>query len=407
MRTSSDGTTRREALRRGLAALAVGPSLVMMSRPLRAQVSALSIPPLGQPDANGVRLPAGFSSRILASAGIRVKRSWFSWTGYRWHIYPDGGATFPAPGGGWVYVSNSESLSFLGGGVGAIRFDARGNIQDAYRILGGTNINCAGGPTPWGTWLSCEEIPFGRVYECDPLGSRPAEVREALGFFQHEAAAVDPATGVIYLTEDEPDGRLYRFVPAAYVPGQTPDLSAGTLQVAEVQNGTGLVRWIDVPNPNPEWYETPTRRQVAASTAFDGGEGCWYANGAVYFTTKGDNRVWCLILSTQTLTILYDAATSTNPILTGVDNVTASASGKILVAEDGGDMQIVVIDANGNVAPLLQIVGQDDSEITGPAFSPNGERLYFSSQRGNILFGNGQGLGITYEVRGPFSSILA
>lgn len=399
--------TRRQALKHGLTALAVGPSLVSMTRPLRAQVSVSQIGSLSSADSNGVRLPSGFTSRVVASAGRRVQRSWWNRTNYTWHIYADGGATFATPDGGWVYVSNSESPSFLGGGVGAIRFDRNGNIADAYRILGGTNINCAGGPTPWNTWLSCEEIDFGRVYECDPFGQNAAEVRPALGYFKHEAAAVDPNTGIIYMTEDEPDGRVYRFVPSAFVPGQRPDLSSGTLEIAEVENVTGRMIWRAVPDPNPSLFSTPTRRQVAASTAFNGGEGIWYADGQVYFTTKGDNRVWCLQLNTQVLTVVYDAATAANPILTGVDNITVSGSGQLLVAEDGGDMQIVVIDQAGDVAPLLQVVNQQESEITGPAFSPDGSRLYFSSQRGSRLFNNGRGLGITYEVTGPFSRIFA
>ncbi len=394
---------RRTVLKGGLGALALGPTLISMTRPLTAYAAVSDIGPLGPPDANDVRLPAGFSSRIIAATGFRVSTVRGS-AGYRWHMYPDGGATFAAPGGGWVYVSNSETLSFLGGGVGAVRFDAAGSVVDAYRILGGTNINCAGGPTPWGTWLSCEEIDRGRVYECDPFGESSAIRRDALGYFQHEAAAIDPIAGIVYLTEDEPDGRFYRFVIADYQAGQAADLGRGTLQVAEVENGSGRVQWIDVPRPRPKWYQRRTRDQVRSSTRFDGGEGCWYADGNVYFTTKGDNRVWSLDTASQVLTILYDAASAPDPILTGVDNVTVAPSGQVLVAEDGGDMQIVVIDGNGDVAPLLQVVGQDDSEITGPAFSPDGTRLYFSSQRGSP-FGGG-GLGVTYEVQGPFDQLL-
>ena len=84
------------------------------------------------------------------------------------------------------------------------------------------------------------------------------------------------------------------------------------------------------------------------------------------------------------------------PILQGVDNVEATGSGELLVAEDGGDMQIVVVDPSGRALPLLQIVGHDRSEITGPAFSPDHSRLYFSSQRG----ASGRSSdGVTYEVR--------
>lgn len=390
---------------KGLAVLAIGPSLLSMSRPINASLTGVG--ELQAPDSLGIRLPAGFSSRLIAAAGQRLaKDRWWRRTRYRWHTYPDGGATFATNDGGWIYVSNSETLSILGGGASAVRFSHDGIVEDAYRILGDTNVNCAGGPTPWGTWLSCEEVDFGRVFECDPQGQLPAAVRPALGYFKHEAVAVDTLFENLYLTEDEGNGRFYKFIPDGLNSDGNLNLDAGILQVASVDN-QGYVSWIDVPNPTPNIFQTPTREQVPESTAFDGGEGIWYANGFVYFTTKGDNKVWRLDTNLNHLDVIYDAATSSNPILTGVDNVTVSPGGDVLVAEDGGDMQIVVIDSQGDVAPLLQVVGQEDSEITGPAFSPDGTRLYFSSQRGSALFGGGNGFGITYEIRGPFSDFLS
>ncbi len=399
--------SRRDLLKKGstgLAALAVGPSLLALSQPLSARTLA-DVGPLLPPDSNGIRLPEGFTSRIIAAAGQRVRRSFWNRTAYHWHSYPDGGATFAAVDGGWVYVSNSETINLLGGGASAIRFNPDGSVNDAYRILGGTNLNCAGGPTPWQTWLSCEETDYGRVYECDPFGQQPARLRRGLGFFKHEAAAIDPVFNMVYLTEDESDGRFYRFIPAGVNNDGSLHLDEGVLQVAAVDD-QGYVTWLNVPNATPNLFETPTREQLPQSTAFDGGEGCWYSHGRVYFTTKGDNKVWQLDTNLNRLTVIYDAATAETPVLTGVDNLTVSGGGDLLVAEDGGDMQIVVIDKQGDVAPLLQITGQEDSEITGPAFSPDGERLYFSSQRGSDLFGGGNGFGITYEIRGPFGNFV-
>lgn len=118
-------------------------------------------------DINGVRLPSGYRSRIIAQSSLPV----ISGRDYLWHAAPDGGACFVSANGGWVYVSNSE-MDDAKGGVGALVFDVDGEIVDAYSILQDTSRNCAGGATPWDSWLSCEEINEGRVWECYPDGKR-------------------------------------------------------------------------------------------------------------------------------------------------------------------------------------------------------------------------------------------
>ncbi|MFJ8075035.1 alkaline phosphatase PhoX [Streptomyces sp. NPDC096176] len=338
-------------------------------------------------DANGIQLPAGFSSRVIARSGQRVGS-----TSYTWHNAPDGGACY-ADGTGWIYVSNSEINP--AGGASAVKFSSTGAITGAYRILSDTRQNCAGGKTPWNTWLSCEEVSLGYVYETDPYGVNAAVRRAAMGRFKHEAAAADPVRKVIYLTEDESNGCLYRFIPTTW-----GNLSSGTLQVLVAGTATsGSFSWAAV--PDPDGSPTATRSQVSGSKKFNGGEGCYYANDTVWFTTKGDNRLWQLNLTSNTYELAYDDSlvVGGSAPLTGVDNVTGATSGDLFVAEDGGNMEICVITPDDVVAPFLRVGGQSGSEICGPAFSPDGSRLYFSSQRGTSSSSSG---GITYEVTGPF-----
>lgn len=364
------------------------------------------------PDENGLLLPEGFTSRIVATSGDEVGPTEFAWP-----AFPDGAACFAdEESGGWVYVCNSEVPSRIApdaGGVSAIRFAADGEISEAYPILEGSDTNCAGGPTPWGTWLSGEEFEAGRIWECDPFGNEEAIAHDPMGLFQHEGAAVDPIGEAVYLTEDQADGLLYRYTPDAY-----PDLSSGLLEAALVSDN-GSVTWSEVPDPSGE--SATTRTQVDGATTFAGGEGIWYHDKAVVFTTKFDHSVHRLDLEAQTHEVIWagdpDGLGVDGAVLSHVDNITVDdGTGDLYVAEDGGDMEVVVISAEGAVAPFVRVADHPDSEVTGPCFNPARDRLYFSSQRGpstktiGDVLGNAIDLriaGVTFEITGPFRGIEA
>jgi hypothetical protein len=327
---------------------------------------------LAPPDESGLAVPYGFTGRVVARSGERVE-------GLTWHSAPDGGACFPhadAGDDGWIYVSNSNVP--LVGGVSALRFGPDGTVRGAYRILSGTNLNRAGGATPWHTWLSCEETARGRIFECDPYGLRAAMPRLAMGRFRHEAVACDPQRQVLYLTEDEPDGCFYRFRPEDW-----GDLTTGALDVLVVHRDK--TQWREVPHPAA--LAEPTRDQVPGAMRFNRGQDCHYVAGLCYFTTKGDGRVWAYDAVNETLAVIYDAAHSGSVV----------RAGDLYVSEDV--MEISTITPDGAVAPFARLYGHERSELAGLAFSPYGDRLYFSSQRG--MRGAASG-GITYEVMGPF-----
>jgi hypothetical protein len=344
-------------------------------------------------DANGLVLLPGFTSRVIARAGEPVPG-----TGFLYRGFPDGAATFvdhEVPGG-WYLVTNHEIPG--SGGVTSIRFAPDGTITDAFSICHDTTLNCAGGATPWGTWLTCEEYDLGRVYECDPTGRQGAVQRWQMGAFAHEAAAVAP-DGRVYLTEDRDDGGFYRFTPDR--PG---DLSTGLLEVATGDGAPGPITWVPVPDVSSSYVLA--RRQVPGTIPFDGGEGIDVLGDQVLFTTKGDRRIWRYDPTTSEVHVHYQASPPGQGTLDAVDNLWVDdASSTVFVAEDGGNMEVVMLRPDGTAQAVARVVGHEGSEIAGPCFSPDGQRLYFSSQRAPVGVVNAP-FGATYEVTGPWDELL-
>jgi hypothetical protein len=238
--------------------------------------------------------------------------------------------------------------------------------------------------------------------------------RNALGVRTHGSVAVDPVGGHCYLTEAHRDGRLYRFTMLAGSASGAA-LADGPLE-AMVVDPEGGVSWISVSDPSGG--VAPTRVQAADGFVTPMGGGVWVHDGSLLFTTALDDRVHAVDLPTQRHSVVWDGSGHRQPLVGIGDLTVAPASGDLFVAEDRGDMELVLIGTEGLVAPFCRMVGDDHrfSAITGPCFDPSGTRLYVSSLRGRgealvrdvveaIDWGDGvegRHVGVTYEVSGPF-----
>ena len=349
--------------------------------------------PLGDPDPlTGVQVPEGFSVQEIGHSGAPV-----GLTGYTWPAFPDGSGSFAQPDGSWIFVANSEIPGGLGG-VSAIHFSKDGDILDAYRICGDTSTNCGGGTTPWGTWLTGEEVDRGRVVECDPLGKKDPIPRPAMGLFSHEYIQAHEREQRLYLTEDESGGGFYRFTPTTW-----GDLSAGLLEIATLRPD-GKIVWSEIPDPLAETVRT--RDQVKGVSNMKRPEGLCIdqASGIVFFAESSAGRIIAYDPVTQRYELIYGEDDFEEPILTDTDNVAVSSlTGDLFICEDAGTFDICILTPEGEMAKFVHLAGVQhgesstdaSSETTGPSFDPSGTRFYFSSQRAGVA-------GATYEVTGPW-----
>ena len=371
------------------------------------------------PLAGGLVTPGAHDGMAAFDAGaglIRLVRN---------HEIRSGAAYAESP----VYDKNG------GGGTTTVEFDgAKGSFVAARASLAGTAVNCAGGPTPWGSWLSCEETVLGPggedslekahgyVFEVPSAGASTAEPYLAMGRFVHEAVCVDPRTSIVYQTEDQGQAGFYRFVPEE--PG---NLSAGgALEMlaladtpkADTRRGqrTGnwrTVNWVSIDNPDPEPIEANSVHSqgvVKGGATFGRLEGTWFGHNRAYFvsTNGGDaeaGQVWEYDPDEERLALLFE---SPGPeVLDMPDNICVSPRGGLVLCEDGdGEDFVRGLTTSGEIFPFAKnnvvLSGERNglagdfrnSEFAGATFSPDGRWLFFNAQKP----------GISFAVTGPWEN---
>jgi uncharacterized protein len=295
----------------------------------------------------------------------------------------------------------------LPGGTTTLILDASTlQLQREFRSLAGTIRNCAGGITPWGSWLTCEEDltragqrvgkDHGWVFEVPAAaeGTVDAVPLKAMGRFNHEAAAVDPATGIVYLTEDRDDGLLYRFMPrtrgkladggrlqALIIDGMESSRNRTTRSFAP--GSWKKVRWIDLDQVESPADDLRKRGGALGATVFARGEGIHMGDNELFFCcTSGGaaklGQVFRLRPAQDQLQLFFES-TSTEQFNYG-DNLVVAPNGHLVICEDQYtpvvDNHLRGISPAGEPYTLGRLRMQ--TELAGACFSPDGKVMFLN-----------------------------
>lgn len=417
--------------------------------------------PLVRDPARLLDLPEGFSYRIISRLGDEMH------DGLIVPGLPDGMAAFEGEGGLTILVRNHEldlrdqKISPFGpraerlariprhrlydpgregrpapAGTTTLVYDTREHrLVREFLSSAGHARNCAGGITPWGSWLTCEETvtragedgaarDHGYVFEVPATAeiriADPVPLR-ALGRFNHEAVCIDPRTGIVYQTEDRGDGLLYRLIPKA--PGRLHE--GGVLQALAVRDRPGLdtrnwegapisldqtleVEWIDLENIESPEDDLRLRGFRAGAARFARGEGIHWGDGSAYIVCTNGGRakrgqVWRYTPSpAEGAASEQDAPgrlalfvePNNRDLLDMPDNIAVAPWGDLILCEDGSDDQfLVAVTPEGRLSKLARNA-RSGGEFAGACFSPDA----------STMFVNMQHEGLTLAITGPWKT---
>ncbi|MEM9966451.1 MAG: alkaline phosphatase PhoX [Asticcacaulis sp.] len=342
---------------------------------------------------------------------------------------------------GLAYASAPDGTPLHGGTTTLIYDTQKRELVRHHLSLTGTSTNCAGGPTPWGSWLSCEETSdragetsdknHGYVFEVPSKSRRPVKPRplKAMGRFDHEAVAIDPKTGIAYMTEDTGDSAFYRFIPndrrRLHKGGRLQALAIRDRPHALTDNRSGDLFWQAGQSFNVDWIDldevdSPNndlrhRAHAKGAAQFARGEGIWFGDGELYFacTSGGVHQNGQLMRyvpgpyegtahdATLSGKLQLFAEPNNDLLFDYIDNVTVAPWGHIYACEDRYSdtlkNHIRILTRDGKVATFARNTDVKNSEWAGACFSPDG----------STLFANLQANGWTVAITGPWDRFRA